>query len=67
MTPSELKQARLKLGLSLSKMAAMLGYEGQHAAQQMRKMETGERSIREPQRRLMEAYLKGYRPPDWPQ
>jgi hypothetical protein len=29
-------------------------------------METGRREIRDAQRRLVEAYLAGYRPPDWP-
>ena len=66
MTPTELREARHKLGLTLSQMAAMLGYDGAHAAQQIRKMEAGERTIREPQRRLMVAYLSGYRPNDWP-
>ena len=29
-------------------------------------LETGRRVIREPQRRLVEAYIDGYRPADWP-
>ncbi len=69
MTPAELKQARRKLGLTLSQMAAMLGYDGTHAAQQIRKMESygpDNRAIREPQRRLMDFYLKGQFPDDWP-
>lgn len=47
-------------------MAAMLGYEGPHRRQMMRRVEIGERALREPQRRLIEAYLSGYRPDDWP-
>lgn len=66
MTPQALKEARHQLGLSLSQMAHMLGYEGEHCKQQVRHMEMGNRTIREPQRRLVEAYLSGYRPPDWP-
>lgn len=66
MTPAELKQARHSLGLTLSQMAHVLGYDGEHAAQQIRKMEGGERAIREPQARLVAAYLTGYRPDDWP-
>lgn len=66
MTPEQLKAARLKLGLSLDEMADMLGYTGEHARSQAHHLETGRRTIREPQRRLMEAYLAGYRPPDWP-
>lgn len=66
MTPENIKEARHKLGLTLSQMAHVLGYEGQHAMQQVRKMEAGQRAIREPQRRLVQAYLDGYRPSDWP-
>jgi transcriptional regulator with XRE-family HTH domain len=69
MTPDELRQARLKLGLSLSQLAEMLGYRGDR--EQLRSMgyelESGRKAIREPQRRLVEAYLAGYRPPEgWP-
>lgn len=66
MTPTEFKQARHTLGLTLSQAARMLGYDGTHAAQQVRKMESGERAIRDAQLRLMRAYLHGYRPEDWP-
>lgn len=44
----------------------MLGYQGGQRRQMMHDLETGRRAIREPQRRLVEAYLSGYRPPDWP-
>ena len=60
------KTARLQLGLTLDQMADMLGYEGEHRRQMMHRVEVGERSLREPQRRLLEAYLHGYRPNDWP-
>mgnify|MGYP000958481646 CR=1 FL=1 len=66
MTPHQLQQARHKLGLSLVQMAEMLGYEGEAARSQMHHLETGKRTIRPAQRRLMEAYLAGYRPADWP-
>lgn len=66
MTPSELKQARRKLGLTLEQMAVMLGYDGEQKRQMMHRIEIGERALREPQRRLVEAYLAGYRPEDWP-
>ena len=66
MTPSELKEARHKLGLSQSELATLLGYDGNRVREQVYKMEVGLREIREPQRRLVEAYLLGYRPPDWP-
>lgn len=65
MTPDP-REARRKLGLSLEGMAAMLGYDGEHRRQLMHRIEIGERALREPQRRLIEAYLDGYRPADWP-
>jgi transcriptional regulator with XRE-family HTH domain len=66
MTPAEIKEARRKLGLTLEQMARMLGYQGSQLRQMQYDLETGRRPVREPQRRLVEAYLAGYRPPDWP-
>jgi transcriptional regulator with XRE-family HTH domain len=66
MTPANLKAARHTLGLSLNEMARLLGYTGTHGAQQVRKMESGNRAIREAQALLVQAYLDGYRPADWP-
>ena len=66
MTPQQLARARERLGLTLSEMADMLGYEGEQRRQMVHKLEAGLRTIREPQRRLIEAYLSGYRPKDWP-
>lgn len=66
MTPKEFKEARLKLGLTLAQMGRMLGYSGAQLKATAFRLENGERPIREAQRRLIEAYLAGYRPPDWP-
>lgn len=66
MTPNEVTQARRKLGLTLEQMGTMLGYQGEHVRHMMHDLETGRRPVREPQRRLVEAYLEGYRPEDWP-
>jgi hypothetical protein len=66
MTPKDLARARERLGLSLFEMATMLGYLGEQRDQMMHDLTTGRRPIREPQRRLIEAYLSGYRPADWP-
>lgn len=66
MTPKQFADARKKLGLTLVQMAQMLGYEGEHLRQMGYDLESGRRPIREPQRRLIEAYLSGYRPKDWP-
>jgi DNA-binding transcriptional regulator YiaG len=67
MTPQQLKEARRKLGLSVSQMGTMLDT----AASTIRKMETdASRSThRKPaprMQRLIDAYLSGYRPDDWP-
>jgi transcriptional regulator with XRE-family HTH domain len=65
-TPDKMARARERLGLTLEEMAAMLGYLGTQRRQMQYDLETGRREIREPQRRLTEAYLAGYRPKDWP-
>lgn len=66
MTPQQMAEARQRLGLTLEQMASMLGYVGAHRRQMQYDLETGRREIREPQRRLIQAYLEGYRPNDWP-
>lgn len=66
MTPDQIKTARHQLGLTLTQLAAMLGYQGNHARVQMDDLETGRRPLRECQKRLLQAYLEGYRPRDWP-
>lgn len=66
MTPQQINTARKLLGLTLEQMATLLGYQGRQRRQMQYDLETGRRDIREPQRRLVEAYLAGYRPSDWP-
>ena len=60
------KEARLRLGLTLDAMAKMLGYQGNNLRSQMHHIEVDRSALRPPQRRLIEAYLSGYRPKDWP-
>ena len=66
MTPQQLKQARQALGLSARLFGHMIGYSGPSAARMVYNLEQGDRTIRNAQIRLIEAYLAGYRPPDWP-
>lgn len=66
MTPAELREARLTLGLTLAQMGRLLGYSGSGVMQAAHRLEAGERTIRPAQARLMRAYLEGYRPEDWP-
>jgi transcriptional regulator with XRE-family HTH domain len=67
MTPDDLARARERLGLTLEELATMLGYQGVQRRQMMWDLQSGRKPVREPQRRLVEAYLSGYRPADWPQ
>lgn len=60
------REARLRLGLTQSQMGQMLGYEGEHVRQMVYEIERGQKPLRPCQRRLLEAYLSGYRPDDWP-
>jgi transcriptional regulator with XRE-family HTH domain len=67
MTPEELKEARLALGLSVTQLADMLGVSHQHARRMTIPPDKGaHRPINRTVARLLRAYLNGYRPPDWP-
>ena len=66
MHPKDFIEAREELGLERPQFGRMLGYKGNQIEFQIKEMEHGKKPIREPQRRLIEAYLAGYRPPDWP-
>lgn len=67
MTHTQLKQHRKALGLSVNQMALVLGCSSVH----VRRMETcpsvdAHRPINPQVERLIQAYLDGYRPTDWP-
>ena len=62
MTPSEIKQARQSLGLDQSEMAAMLGLGAPTRISEIENGKPTSQSVT----RLMQAYLDGYRPNDWP-
>lgn len=64
MTPSEIREARQKLGLTLAQFAGVLGYAPIRQAGYA--IESGRRRLREPQRQLLAMYLAGHRPDDWP-
>lgn len=66
MSPADFKDARLRLKLTQVEFGLMLGYKGNRVQQMVMALESGLRNVREPQRRLIEAYVLGYRPPDWP-
>jgi DNA-binding XRE family transcriptional regulator len=60
------KEARQTLGLTQEQMGAMLGYQGDHVRQMVYEIETGRKPLMPCQRRLLEAYVSGWRPADWP-
>lgn len=67
MTPQQLIRARDRLGgLTQAELARLLGYDGEAGRAQICLMESGQRTIRPAQERLIRAYLDGYRPKDWP-
>ena len=66
MEPEDVRAARLELQLSSWDMATLLGYTGNLRRDMMFQLESGRKPVREPQRRLIEAYLAGYRPIGWP-
>ena len=67
MSPEAAKEARLALGLTQEQMATLLGYGGPEPRHAWWLIESKRRPLREPQRRLLQAYLEGYRPSDWPE
>lgn len=68
MTPDEIRTARQTLGLTQAQLGALLETDDQT----IRRMEMPEDASthRKPavrMVRLIRAYLRGYRPPDWPE
>ena len=63
MTPAEIRQARVTLGLTPAEIAPLLGYG---AASRIYEIESGARNPSAAALRLLRAYLDGYRAPDWP-
>lgn len=72
MDHEEFKKAREELGLSLAELGVLLGEPGKPmSADKVRRYETrpdkgNAREISAQIARLMQIYLDGYRPPDWP-
>lgn len=63
MTGSEIATIRKALGLSQQELAAVMGYGNKV---RISELERGKREIGPAAERLLDAYLKGYRPDDWP-
>jgi len=63
MTPAEFRRHRLSLPLTQAQTAAVMGYSGQS---RIAEIETGARNPSAAAKRLLTAYVAGYRPDDWP-
>lgn len=68
MTPKQIAAARAKLGLTLEQLATLLGVENDQRRTNMWQIENGynARKLTRSQERLLQAYVEGYRPKDWP-
>ena len=67
MTPEQFQQARQSLGLPDPDLARMLGVSPRRSAQTFSDWKRGVKDMDEGRARLLQAYLDGYRPQDWPQ
>ena len=67
MTPKQLKAARLKLSFTLPQMARALGYRGNYAKDTVWGLENDKGTIRKRHEDIIEAFLGGFRPKDWPE
>lgn len=63
MTPTDIRAARQRLGLSQEQMALMLGYSARYTVSDI---ERGTKNPSPAAVRLLQAYIDGYRPNDWP-
>ena len=67
MIHDEIRKARVRLGLTQAQMADMLETDPQSVRRwEMPPEATTHRKVPVRARRLIKAYLSGYRPPDWP-
>lgn len=64
MTPEEIKAARKALGLTQAQLAQVMGYAYKSY---VGGLEIGSSKISAQGERLLQAYLAGYRPEDWPE
>lgn len=65
MTPREIKAARKALRLTQKQLAAVMGI-GERGANTISEWERGIRNPGAQSIRLLQSYLRGDRPPDWP-
>ncbi len=67
MTPEEIRTARHTLGLTQAALGALLDTDGQSVRRwELPPAAATHRKMPPRAARLIQAYLSGYRPPDWP-
>ena len=62
--PNDVRACRHELGLTQKQLARLLGYKHYN---RISAIENGKENISKAAVRLINAYLEGYRPPDWPE
>ena len=65
MTPAEFRELRHKLGLNQTQLGKIMGY-GVAGQSRISEVEGGNGLVPAKAALLMEAYVSGYRPSDWP-
>lgn len=66
-SPEQFRQAQHTLGLSDAQLAPMLGISEQHVRRLKTRPDANQhRTVNDTLARLLDAYLAGYRPDDWP-
>ena len=63
MDGQQIKAARKHLGLTQTQLAEVMGY---YNNTHISRIESGPRDMSEQGQKLLQAYLDGYRPKDWP-
>jgi transcriptional regulator with XRE-family HTH domain len=63
MDGQQIKAARKQLGLTQTQLAEVMGYVGKSY---ISTIESGSRGMSDQGQKLLQAYLDGYRPKDWP-
>jgi transcriptional regulator with XRE-family HTH domain len=69
MTGEQMREARLRLGLTQQQLALALGYSGDHVRQRISEFERPRCRVAIPKHiaMLVQAIEQGYRPENWPQ
>lgn len=67
MTGPDLRAARKSLGISQRQLGELIGYGGENPRQSIGRMERGCQPIPKHIELIVDAFVQGYRPQDWPE